>query len=35
MKPIETKQDYSNYVDEKSPNSLYLKTVLMRFGLVA
>ena len=27
MKPIETKQEYSNYVDKKSPNSPIIKKV--------
>ena len=35
MKPIETKQDYSNYVDKKSPNSPIFKNCINAFGLVA
>lgn len=32
MKPIETKQAYSNYVDKKSPNSPIIKIALMHSG---
>ncbi len=31
MKPIETKQEYSNYVDKKSPNSPILKNCFNAF----
>ena len=31
MKPIETKQDYSNYVDKKSPNSPIIKNCFNAF----
>lgn len=31
MKPIETKQDYSNYVDKKSPNSPTFKNCFNAF----
>lgn len=31
MKPIETKQEYSNYVDQKSPNSPILKNCFNAF----
>ena len=31
MKPIETKQDYSNYVDKKSPNSPIFKNCFNAF----
>ena len=31
MKPIETKQDYSNYVDKKSPNSPIFKNCINAF----
>ena len=31
MKPIETKQEYSDYVDEKSPNSPILKNCFNAF----
>lgn len=31
MKPIETKQEYSNYVDQKSPNSPTLKNCFNAF----
>ncbi len=31
MKPIETKQEYSNYVDQKSPNSPIWKNCLNAF----
>ena len=31
MKPIETKQAYSNYVDKKSPNSPILKNCFNAF----
>lgn len=34
MKPIESKEEYQKYVDQKTPNSPILKTVLMHFGLV-
>ena len=31
MKPIETKQEYSDYVDKKSPNSPILKNCFNAF----
>ena len=31
MKPIETKQAYSNYVDKKSPNSPIIKNCFNAF----
>lgn len=31
MKPLETKQEYSNYVDKKSPNSPILKNCFSAF----
>ena len=31
MKPIETKQEYSKYVDQKSPNSPILKNCFNAF----
>ena len=31
MKPIETKKDYQNYVDEKSPNSPIWLNILKAF----
>ena len=33
MKPIETKQEYSDYVDKKSPNSPILKNCFNAFGV--
>ena len=34
MKPIQSKEEYQTYVDDKTPNSPILKNCLMHSGLV-